>query len=136
MLPLLRARRGVLDAHLGNSHLRHIDQSVDSKFRSDRRHGHDRFQVTGGYGHAEVDPPAAGNDAIDIGRFEEVSDDHLGPVHQLLRGFAVDARKTDIQAGLKESMAVDRAQVHLGVHGDIRGSLTFVQAATILIADR
>ena len=47
------------------------------------------FQVTGGYGHAEVDPPAAGNDAIDNCRFEEVSDDHLGPVHQLLRGFAV-----------------------------------------------
>lgn len=29
MLPLLRARRGVLDAHLGDCHLRHVDQSVD-----------------------------------------------------------------------------------------------------------
>ena len=27
-------------------------------------------QVTGGYRHAEVDPPAAGNDAIDNCRFE------------------------------------------------------------------
>ena len=70
MLPLLRARRGVLDAHLGDCHLRHVDQSVDSKFPSDRRHGHGRFQVSGGYGHAEVDAPAAVNDAIDIGRFE------------------------------------------------------------------
>ena len=57
MLPLLGARRGVLDAHLGDCHLRHVDQSVDSKLPSDRRHGHGRFQVTGGYGHAEVDPP-------------------------------------------------------------------------------
>jgi hypothetical protein len=57
MLPLLRARRGVLDAHLGDCHLRHVDQSVDSKFPSDRRHDHGRFQVTGGCGHAEVDPP-------------------------------------------------------------------------------
>jgi hypothetical protein len=38
MLPLLRARRGVLDAHL--DHLRHVDQSVDSKFPSYRRRGH------------------------------------------------------------------------------------------------
>jgi hypothetical protein len=30
------------------------------------------------YGHAEIDPPTAINDAIDIGRFEQVSDDHLG----------------------------------------------------------
>ena len=29
---LLRARRDVLDAHLGDCHLRHVDQSVDSKF--------------------------------------------------------------------------------------------------------
>jgi hypothetical protein len=38
VLPLLRARRDVLDTHLGDCHLRHVDQSVDSKFPSDRRH--------------------------------------------------------------------------------------------------
>jgi hypothetical protein len=32
VLPLLTARGGVLDAHLGDCHLRHVDQSVDSKF--------------------------------------------------------------------------------------------------------
>jgi hypothetical protein len=32
MLPLLRARRDVPDVHPGDCHLRHVDQSVDSKF--------------------------------------------------------------------------------------------------------
>ena len=31
-----------------------------------------------GYGHAEIDPPTAINHAMDIGRFEKVSDDHFG----------------------------------------------------------
>ena len=93
-------------------------------------------QVTGGYGHAEVDPPAAGNDAIDNCRFEEVSDDHLRPVHQLLRGFAVDARKTDIQAGLKKVWPSIVSRSTWASTATSGGSLTFVQAATILIADR
>src|SRR5216684_1729723 len=32
----------------------------------------------GGYGHAEVDPAAAADDAINITRFEEVADHHFG----------------------------------------------------------
>jgi len=36
------------------------------------------LQVTGGHGHTEVDSPAAANDAIDVGGFEEVSDHYLG----------------------------------------------------------
>jgi hypothetical protein len=44
----------------------------------DRRHGHGRLQVPGGHGHAEVDPPTAADDPIDVGRFEEVADHHLG----------------------------------------------------------
>ena len=47
-------------------------------FPRDRRHGHGRLQVASGHGHAEVDPPTAVDDSIDIGRFEEVSDHHLG----------------------------------------------------------
>ena len=37
MLPLLRARRGVLDA-ISETVIWHVDQSVDSKFPSGRRH--------------------------------------------------------------------------------------------------
>src|SRR5882724_1121757 len=78
VLPLLRARGGVLDAHLGDGHLGHVDQGVHPDVPGDRRHGHGRLQVLGGHGHAEVDPPTAADDPIDVGRFEEVSDHHLG----------------------------------------------------------
>ncbi len=78
VLSLLRARGGVLDAHLGDGHLGHVDQGVHSKFPSDRRHGHRCLQVPGGHGHAEENPPTAANDPIDVGRVEQVSDDDLG----------------------------------------------------------
>jgi hypothetical protein len=58
--------------------LGHVDQGVHPDFPGDRRHGHGRFQVAGGHGHAEVDSPTATDDPIDVGRFEEVSDHHLG----------------------------------------------------------
>src|SRR4029453_8848066 len=32
----------------------------------------------GRHGHAEVDPPAAADDPIDVGRFEQVSDHNFG----------------------------------------------------------
>jgi hypothetical protein len=78
VLPLLTARGGVLDAHLGDRHLRHIDQGIHPDFPRDRRHGHGRLQVPGGHGHTEVDPPTAADDPIGIGWFEKVSDHHLG----------------------------------------------------------
>ena len=59
MLPLLRARGGVLDAHLGDVHLGHVDQGVHPDVTSDRRLGHGRRQVPGGHGPAEVDLPTA-----------------------------------------------------------------------------
>src|SRR6185437_8133010 len=34
--------------------------------------------IPGGHGHAEVDPPAAADDPINVGRFQEVADHHLG----------------------------------------------------------
>jgi hypothetical protein len=42
--------------------------------------GHDygRLQVPGGYGHTEVNSPTAAGDPKNIGRFEQVSNDHLG----------------------------------------------------------
>src|SRR6202043_1145820 len=40
--------------------------------------GHGCLEVTGRHGHAEVDSPTAVDDPIDIGRFEQVSDHHLG----------------------------------------------------------
>ena len=79
VLPLLRARGGVLDAHLGDGHLGHVDQRVHSEFPGDRRHRHGRLQVTGGHGHPEVDPPGAAEGAVHVRRFEEVADHHLGP---------------------------------------------------------
>src|SRR5262245_50930128 len=38
VLPLLRARGGVLDAHRGDGHLGHVDQGVHPDFPGDRRH--------------------------------------------------------------------------------------------------
>ena len=78
VLPLLRARGGVLDAHLGDGHLGHVDQRVHPDFPGDHRHGDRRFKVPGRHGHAEVDSPTAADDPIDVGRIEQVSDDHLG----------------------------------------------------------
>src|ERR1700687_3711840 len=72
------ARGGVLDAHLGDCHLGHVDQRVHSGFPRHGRHGYGRLEVPGGHGHAEVDPAAAADDAIDITRCEEVADHHLG----------------------------------------------------------
>src|SRR5262245_53303859 len=46
--------------------------------RGNRRHGHGGLEVPGGHGHAEVDPPTAADDPIDVSRFEKVSDQHLG----------------------------------------------------------
>src|ERR1700730_8079952 len=78
VLPLLMARGGVLDAHLGDCHLGHVDQRGHSGFPRHGRHGYGRLEVPGGHGHAEVDPAAAADDAINITRFEEVADHHLG----------------------------------------------------------
>jgi hypothetical protein len=36
------------------------------------------LEVRGGHRHAEVDPPAAADDAIDITGFEQVADHNLG----------------------------------------------------------
>src|SRR5207245_9622309 len=36
-------------------------------------------QVPGGTEHAEVVPPTAADDPIDVGRFEQVSDHHFSP---------------------------------------------------------
>jgi hypothetical protein len=76
--PLLRARRVVLDADLGDGHLGHVDKGVHPDFASDRRHVHGRRQLPGGRGHAEVDPPTAADKPLDVGRFESVSDHQLG----------------------------------------------------------
>jgi hypothetical protein len=70
VLPLLEARGGGLDAHLGDGHLGHVDEGVHPDFASDPRHGHGRRQVPGGHGHAEVDPPTAAANPLDVGRFE------------------------------------------------------------------
>jgi hypothetical protein len=70
VLPLLTARGGVLNAHLGDGHLRRVDHGVHPDFPGDHRHGGRRFQVPGRHGHAEVDPPTAADDPIDVGRFE------------------------------------------------------------------
>jgi hypothetical protein len=78
VLPLLRARGGVLEAHLGDGHLGHVDQGVHPDVPGDRRHEHGRLQVPGGHGQAEVDPPTAADDPQDVGRFQEVADHHLG----------------------------------------------------------
>src|SRR5215472_6725295 len=48
VLPLLTARGGVLDAHLGDGHLGHVDQGVHTDFPGDRRHDYGRLQVPGG----------------------------------------------------------------------------------------
>ena len=40
--------------------------------------GYGRLEVPGGHGHAEVDPAAAADDAINITWFEEVADRHFG----------------------------------------------------------
>jgi len=42
VLPLLRARRDVLDAHLGNCHLRHSLLRRTGKSRRDGKHNHQR----------------------------------------------------------------------------------------------
>jgi hypothetical protein len=42
------------------------------------RHSYGRLEVAGGHGHVEVDPAATADDAINITRFEEVADHHLG----------------------------------------------------------
>jgi len=55
-----------------------VDQRVHFGFPRHGRHGQGRLEVPGGHGHAEVDPPAAADDAIDITRFEQVADHHLG----------------------------------------------------------
>jgi hypothetical protein len=68
----------VLDAHLGDGHLGHVDQGIHPDFPGDRGHGHRRLQVSGRHGHAEVDPPTAADDPIDVGRFEEISHHYLG----------------------------------------------------------
>src|SRR5262249_13925361 len=78
VLPLLTARGGVLDTHLGDGHLGHIDQYGYPDFPGDRSHDHGRLEVPGGHGHAEVDPPTAADDPIDVGRFAEAADHHLG----------------------------------------------------------
>src|SRR5215469_12732150 len=78
VLALLRARGLVLDAHLGDGHLGHVDQGGYPDFPGDRRHDHGCLQIPGGHGHAEVDPPAALSDPKDIGRFEQVSGHDLG----------------------------------------------------------
>src|SRR5262249_6353417 len=78
VLALLRARGGVLDAHLGDGHLGHVDQGGHPDLPSDRRHGHGCLEIPGGHGHAEVDSPAAFDDPKDVGRFEQVSGYHLG----------------------------------------------------------
>ena len=79
VLPLLAARGGVVDVHLGDGHLGHVDQGVHPEFPGDRRHRHGRLQVPGGHGHAEVHPPGAADGPVDVGRFEQVPDHHLGP---------------------------------------------------------
>jgi hypothetical protein len=92
VLPLLTARGGVLNAHLGDGHLGHVDQGVHAQFPGDRRHGHGRLQIPGGHGQTKVDPPTAVDDPIDIGRFEQVSDHHLGAsCPQIRRPFVLAA---------------------------------------------
>jgi hypothetical protein len=66
VLPLLMARGGVLDAHLGDCHLGHVDQRAHSGFPRHGRHGYARLEVSGGHGHTEVDPAAAADGAINI----------------------------------------------------------------------
>jgi len=78
VLALLRAGGGVLDAHLRDGHLGHVDQGGYPDLPGDRRHDHGCLQIPGGHRHAEVDPPAAFDDPIDVDGFEQVSGHHLG----------------------------------------------------------
>jgi hypothetical protein len=55
-----------------------LKRASNPDFAGDRRHGHGRRQVPGGHGHANVVPPIAADDLLDVGRFESVSDHHLG----------------------------------------------------------
>src|ERR1700738_1724813 len=64
---------GGSDPPPGACHLGHVDQRVHSGFPRHGRHGYGCLEVPGGYGHAEVDPAAAADDAIDITRFEAVA---------------------------------------------------------------
>src|SRR3989441_1070678 len=74
VLPLLTARGGLLDAHLGDGHLGHVDEGVHPDFPGDRRHSHGRFQVPGGHGHAEVDSPTAAGAEVVVGDLLEPAD--------------------------------------------------------------
>src|SRR5262249_52473378 len=47
-------------------------------FAGDRCHSHGRLQVPGGNGHAEIDASTAADGPVDVRRFEQVSDHHLG----------------------------------------------------------
>src|SRR5262252_668077 len=78
VLALLRARGGVLNAHLGDGHLGHVNQGGHPDLPGDRRHDHGCLQIPSGNRHAEVDSQAAFNDPLDVGRFEQVSGHHLG----------------------------------------------------------
>jgi hypothetical protein len=55
-----------------------LTNAPHSGFPRHGRHGQCRLEVPSGHGHAEVDPAAAADDAINITRFEEVADHHLG----------------------------------------------------------
>src|SRR3954447_13777643 len=45
VLALLAAPSSVLDAHLGDGHLRHVDERVDTEFPDHCRHRHGRLKV-------------------------------------------------------------------------------------------
>jgi hypothetical protein len=70
VLPLLKARCRGLDAHLGDVLLGHFDKGVHPDFAGDRRDGRARLQVPRRNGHADLGPPTAADDPIDVGRFE------------------------------------------------------------------
>jgi hypothetical protein len=55
-----------------------VDERVHADVARHRRHGHGRLQVRGGHRHAEVHSPTATDHAIDVGWFQQVSDDDLG----------------------------------------------------------
>ena len=71
MLPLLRARRDVLWMLIWETVICDmLTRALTPSSRATNAMATVAFQVSGGYGHAEVDASAAVNDAIDIGRFE------------------------------------------------------------------
>src|SRR5215471_12694241 len=144
VLALLRAGGGVLNAHLGDGHLGHVNQGGHPDLPGDRRHDHGCLQIPSGNRHAEVDSQAAFNDPIDVGRFEQVSGHHLGASgSQGCRSFVLAVNHgADRKPAIEEQAGHDSpdAPELTGCPGDEDGSniihATFLPFAELLASKR